>query len=80
MRPRKIFALLDGELLKQKLQTITIKLLRNKSTFLFLQAVANVYKTNRFTALFLLVKLTRDDIQQLVKCKSVAFFLELSLL
>ena len=36
MRPRKIFALLHGELLKQKLQTKTIKLLRNKSTFLFL--------------------------------------------
>ena len=36
MRPRKIFALLDGELLKQKLQTKTIKLLRNKSTFLIL--------------------------------------------
>ena len=36
MRPRKIFALLDGELLKQESQTKTIKLLRNKSTFLIL--------------------------------------------
>ena len=79
MRPRKIFALLYGELLKQKLQTKNYQSTEKQINILFSQATANVYKTTRFTALFLLVRLTRDDIQQL-KMQISCFVQVLSLL
>ena len=67
MRPRKIFVLLDGELLKQKLQTKNHSIIENKLTVLLPQPVANVDKTTRFTAgsVYNLSDLTRDEIQQL---------------
>ena len=45
MRPRKIFALLYTELLKQKLQTTNYEIIKNKSIFLFPQTIAKVDKT-----------------------------------
>ena len=67
---------LDGELLKQKLQTKNYQIIEKQiNIFIYFKLLQTyIFKTTRFTTLFLLVRLTCGDIQQLVKCKSVALF------
>ena len=47
MRQRKIFVLLYRELLKQRMQTKNYKIIENKSTILFFEAIAIVDKATR---------------------------------